>query len=100
MTSTERVPVMPDVPTAKEQGYDVDVVMWRGVAAPRGTPKDAIAKLQDAIRKVVESPAFKERSARLGFEPAFLPAGEFDRLIAADDQSIARLMSQLGLKKQ
>lgn len=100
VTSPQRVPVMPEVPTAKEQGYDVDVVMWRGVAAPKGTPREAIGRLQDAIRKVVQSEQFKERAAKLGFEPAFLPAGDFDRLIAEDDRSIARLMSQLGLKKQ
>ncbi len=100
VTSDTRVPVLPDVPTAKEQGFDVDVVMWRGVAAPKGTPKAAIAKLQDAIRKVVASPDFKEHSAKLGFEPAFLPADEFGKLIAQDDASIARLMGQLGLKKQ
>lgn len=99
VTSASRIPVMPDVATAKEQGYNVDFVMWRGVAAPKGTPKEAIAKLQDAIRKVVESPEFKDRSAKLGFEPAFLPAGEFDKLIARDDDSIAKLMSNLGLKK-
>jgi tripartite-type tricarboxylate transporter receptor subunit TctC len=99
VTSSSRIPVMPGVPTAKEQGYDVDFVMWRGVAAPKGTPKEAIAKLQDAIKKVVESPDFKDHSAKLGFEPAFLPAGEFDKLIARDDDSIAKLMSNLGLKK-
>lgn len=100
VTSLERLPVLPDVPTAKEQGYDVDMVLWRGVAAPKGTPKDVIAKLEDAIRKVVASPQFKEHSAKLGFEPAFLGAAEFDRFIAKDDEVIARLMTQLGLKKQ
>lgn len=99
VTSASRIPVMPDVPTAKEQGYDVDIVMWRGVAAPKGTPKETITTLQDAVRKVVESPGFRNRSAKLGFEPAFLPAGEFGQLIARDDDSIARLMSDLGLKK-
>jgi tripartite-type tricarboxylate transporter receptor subunit TctC len=100
VTSTVRVPIIPDVPTAKEQGFDVDVVMWRGVAAPRGTPKEAIARLEDAIRKVVESPDFKERSAKLGFEPAFLPAADFGKVIANDDEAISRLMEQLGLKKR
>lgn len=98
-TSTGRLPVLPDVPTAKEQGYDVDVVMWRGVAAPRGTPREAIARLEDAIRKVVTSGEFAAHSAKLGFEPAFMAAEEFGRLIAKDDAEIAKLMGQLGLKK-
>ena len=100
VTSDERVPLFPDVPTAKEQGYDVDMVMWRGLAAPRSTPKDAIARLENAARNVVSSPRFKELSAKLGFEPAFLPAGEFGPLIAKDDASIARLMGQLGLTRR
>jgi tripartite-type tricarboxylate transporter receptor subunit TctC len=100
VTSPDRLPVMPDVPTAKEQGYDVDVVMWRGIAAPRGTPPEAIAKLENAVREVVESPDFKAHSAKLGFDPAFLPAAEFGKLIAGDDAAIAKLMGDLGLRKQ
>lgn len=99
VTSAERIPVMPDVPTAKEQGYDVDMVLWRGVAAPKGTPKQAIARLEQAIKNVVDSQEFRGHCKRLGFEPAFLPAAEFDRFIAKDDVEIAKLMASLGLKK-
>lgn len=100
VTSAARLPVLPGVPTAKEQGYDVDMVMWRGLAAPRGTPKDVITRLEHAARSVVASPRFKELSAKLGFEPAFLPAGEFGVLMARDDASIGTLMGQLGLKRR
>lgn len=99
VTGAQRVPVLPGVPTAKEQGYDVDLVMWRGLAAPAGTPPETIARLETAIRNVVASARFRELSARLGFEPAFLPAREFGALIARDDAAIARLMTQLGLKR-
>jgi tripartite-type tricarboxylate transporter receptor subunit TctC len=98
--SAERLPVLPEVATAKEQGYDVESVLWRGVAAPKGTPKEAITRLEGAIKNVVNSAAFQERCKKLGFELAFLPAKEFDEFIARDDQAIARLMSQLGLKKK
>jgi tripartite-type tricarboxylate transporter receptor subunit TctC len=97
VTSPERIPVMPDVPTAKEQGYDVELVMWRGLAVPKGTPKDVIVKLEDAVRTVVTGPRFKELSASLGFEPGFLPAADFGALVADDDIAIAGLMKQLGL---
>ena len=97
VTSPERIPVMPDVPTAKEQGYDVELVMWRGLAVPKGTPKDVIVKLEDAVRTVVTGPRFKELSASLGFEPGFLPAADFGALVADDDVAIAGLMKQLGL---
>lgn len=100
VTSGGRLPVLPDVPTAREQGYDVDLAMWRGLAAPRGTPKEVIARLEGAARRVVASPRFRELSAKLGFEPAFLPAAEFGALIARDDAAIAGLMAQLGLKRR
>jgi tripartite-type tricarboxylate transporter receptor subunit TctC len=99
VTGRDRVPVLPDVPTAIEQGYDVDMVMWRGLAAPKGTPNNVIARLETAVRRVVASPRFREVSATLGFEPAFLPANEFGKVIAADDTAIGRLMAQLGLKR-
>jgi tripartite-type tricarboxylate transporter receptor subunit TctC len=99
VTSAARIPVLPDVLTAKEQGVDVDMVMWRGLAVPKGTPKDVVLRLQNAAQKVVASARFKELSARLGFEPAFLPAAEFGPLIARDDVAIAALMKQLGLKR-
>jgi tripartite-type tricarboxylate transporter receptor subunit TctC len=99
VTSAERIPVMPDVPTAKEQGYDVDLVMWRGLAVPKGTPKEVITRLEGAVQKVVAEPRFKELSANLGFEPAFLPAAEFGAQVADDDMAIAGLMKQLGLER-
>jgi tripartite-type tricarboxylate transporter receptor subunit TctC len=100
VTSNARIPVLPDTPTAKEQGYDVELVMWRGLAVPKGTPKDVVSRLEKAAQNVVASARFKEISARLGFEPAFMPAGQFGALIAQDDASIAALMGQLGLRRK
>lgn len=99
VTSQSRVPLVPNVPTAKEQGFDVNVVMWRGIAVPSGTPKEVVSRLQDAVQAVVEGPEFKSQSAKLGFEPIFLPAAEFGKVIAHDDEQVAKFMSQLGLKK-
>ena len=99
VTSDARVPLIPNVPTAKEQGYDVNVVMWRGISVPAGTPKDVIARLQGAVQAVVASADFKTQSAKLGFEPDYLPATEFGKVVASDDAEIATLMTQLGLKK-
>lgn len=100
VTSADRVPVLPDVPTAKEQGADIDITMWRGLAAPKGTPPEAIAKLEEAAKKAAESPEFKEASEKLGFTPAFLPKEEFGKLIETDDKLISQLMDELGLKKK
>ena len=54
----KRDPAFPDVPTAREQGFDVSLEAWRGIAVPKGTPKPVIAALEAAIKKTVESPEF------------------------------------------
>ncbi len=97
--TTRRDPAFAKVPTAREQGYDVALDAWRGIAVPHGTPPAIIAKLEKAIRATVESEEFRKRSAALGVGPAFLPAARFGALIARDDASISRLMGLIGLKK-
>ena len=89
----------PDVPTARELGFDVTLEAWRGIAVPKGTPRPAISALEVAIRKTVESPEFVAGCERLGARPAFLPSGDFARLIAKEDAELARIMAIIGLKK-
>ncbi|HXW27016.1 MAG TPA: tripartite tricarboxylate transporter substrate binding protein [Xanthobacteraceae bacterium] len=97
---SERAPVFPDLPTAEELGYPVALDMWRGIAVPKGTPPAIIARLEDAIRRTVESPEFAAAGRAIGFTPAFLPAKEFGKLIASDDAQLGQVMAQLGLKKR
>lgn len=94
-----RDPAWPDVATAREQGIDVALDAWRGIAAPRGTPSPVISALEKAIRSTVESAEFAQGAEKLGVRPAFLPATEFADLIAKEDATLAALMGQIGLKK-
>ena len=94
-----RDPAWPDVPTAREQGFDVALDAWRGIAAPRGTPADVIARLENSNRKTVESAEFTAAAAKLAVRPAFMPAAEFSELISKEDAFLSRLMQQIGLKK-
>jgi tripartite-type tricarboxylate transporter receptor subunit TctC len=94
-----RDPAFAEVPTAREQGMDVSLEAWRGIAVPKGTPKSVIAALEAAIRKTVESREFAEGCARVGARPAFMDAEGFGKLIAAEDAELARLMDMIGLKK-
>jgi len=97
---SQRDPIFPGVPTARELGYPVSLDMWRGIAVPKGTPAPVIGKLQDVVEQTVRSQPFKEAGKAMGFTPAYLPAAEFGRLIASDDEKLAQLMSDLGMKKQ
>jgi len=94
-----RDPAWPEVPTARELGLEVVLDAWRGIAVPRGTPRQAVALLENAIRMTASSPEFVSASERLNVRPAFLPAGEFSALIAKEDAQLARLMQAIGLKK-
>jgi tripartite-type tricarboxylate transporter receptor subunit TctC len=97
--STTRDPAFPDVPTARELGFNVALEAWRGVAVPKGTPKDIIAAYEAAIKDTVASPEFTEACLRLGARTAFLGADQFGALIAKQDPELADLMSVIGLKK-
>jgi tripartite-type tricarboxylate transporter receptor subunit TctC len=97
---SRRDPVFPDAPTAQELGYPVALDMWRGIAVPKGTPQPVVARLEDAVRRTVESPEFAAAGHDIGFTPAFLPAAEFGKLIAGDDVRLDRVMAELGLRKR
>lgn len=94
-----RDPALPEVPTALEQGVNVSLEAWRGIAVPKGTPIGAIAVIENAIRRTVESPDFIRSSEKFAVRPAFLPGPDFSDLIAKEDAELARMMQLIGLKK-
>jgi len=94
-----RDPALPEVPTAREQGVDVALEAWRGIAAPKGTPKPVISMLEGAIRQTVATSEYAKASADLGVRPAYLPAAEFGELIAKEDGELATLMRMIGIEK-
>lgn len=59
VTTAERSPFLPDAPTFKEQGFDLEGAIWRGIAVKAGTPDDAVAAIQSAIDKVTASAEWK-----------------------------------------
>lgn len=95
-----RDPALPDVPTAREQGFDVTLEGWRGIAVPKGTPPNVIFTIEKSIKAAVESPEFVKASENVGVRPAFLDAAAFSSLISRDDAELSRLLQQIGLKKQ
>jgi tripartite-type tricarboxylate transporter receptor subunit TctC len=97
--ASARDPAFPDVPTAGELGLNVALEAWRGIAAPKGTPKAVIDTLSAAIKDTVESPEFTQACLRLGARPAYLPADRFGPQIAKEDAELAKLMEIIGLKK-
>ena len=66
ITGGARLAALPDVPTAKEAGLDFQMSIWGGMFAPKGTPKEAIDALADALAKAHDDPAVEKRLADLG----------------------------------
>ncbi|MFD2299461.1 tripartite tricarboxylate transporter substrate binding protein [Paracidovorax citrulli] len=99
VTSRERNPALPDVPTAIESGLkNFEVVGFYGFLAPAGTPKDVVAKLSDAFGQVMQSPDVKNRMVAQGADPAFLGADAFASFLAAEMPRWAVAVQQSGAK--
>lgn len=70
VTTTTRVPSLPDLPTAQEAGLqNFEVAVWHGIYAPKGTPKAAVEKLSQALQAALVDPTIKQRFGELGTEP-------------------------------
>ena len=103
LTSAERSPVTPDVPTAKELGYNVELDLFRGLSVPKGTPADVKAKLEAAMIQAANSDSFKERAAKLGFNLQPLGSAAFEEKLKASNKQVVAVMKKAGLfqsKKQ
>jgi len=85
VTSTERSPFLPDLPTISETVVpDVSAVSWNGVMAPAGLPEDVTARLSEALKKMAEDEGVKEAMARIGATPVFITPEQYGERIAAE----------------
>jgi tripartite-type tricarboxylate transporter receptor subunit TctC len=97
----ERWPALPDVPTAKELGYDLPEPTSLGYwyFAPKGTPQDRIDILTDAIEAAMTSDEMKASFTERGFSPSFLRGEEFAEAVNAADDNIKKLAVEFGVTK-
>jgi tripartite-type tricarboxylate transporter receptor subunit TctC len=101
VTSTARVPTLPDVPTMAEAGYpDVEGVSWFAVAVPAGTPKEIVALLNREIVKIMALPDIKERLATLGFDAIASSPEEFGERIRADFEKWGKVIRAANIKAE
>mgnify|MGYP002135033096 CR=1 FL=1 len=99
VTSRERSPALPDVPTAIEAGLkNFEVVGFYGFLAPAGTPKEAVNKLSDAFKAVLAQPDIKARMVAQGADPAFLGADDFAKFLATEMPRWADVVQKSGAK--
>jgi tripartite-type tricarboxylate transporter receptor subunit TctC len=99
VSSEKRIALWPDVPTMKESGVDLEFDQWRGIAAPKGTPKAVVDKLSPLVKKAVESKEWIDFTATVGSTPRYTAPAAFGKFVAEVDKETREIMEGAGLLK-
>jgi tripartite-type tricarboxylate transporter receptor subunit TctC len=93
---TERLKLLPELPTFKELGYDVEFYIWSGVFAPAATPAPVISRLRDAVRAAATSSEFKSAMEKVSTPVNYLDAPEFAQYWERDAKRLAVAVEKIG----
>jgi putative tricarboxylic transport membrane protein len=97
-TYTEgRLPQFPDVPTAKEQGMNLVVRKFRGIAGPKGLPKDIVAAWETSIQKVLEDPKFKAWYEKDALVPTYMDQAAYKKFTAEFAEGQKAFFTKYGI---
>lgn len=97
--SEERVPGFDDIPTAKEQGYDVVAVNWRGMYIPKGVSDETFNLWAERLKKVAESDEWKESMAANGLAPFTKVGADFQSYVDGVIEETRTLSKEIGVIK-
>ncbi|MDD9720859.1 tripartite tricarboxylate transporter substrate binding protein [Sulfitobacter sp. PR48] len=98
--SAERHPKAPDVPTAAEAGFDVEVVGWFGVFVPDGTPDDIVQKLSASMEQVVADAQFRETALLTGLFPKYRDNATLRQTIQDHSKLFRNIGESAGIELQ
>ncbi|CAP43026.1 tripartite tricarboxylate transporter substrate binding protein [Bordetella petrii] len=99
VTSAERSPAVPDVPTMAQAGVaGYDASSWFGLLAPAGTPPAIVDQVQRDVAKILQDPAVRERFAALGAVPSGMTPAQFKQFMAAEATKWAKVVKQSGAR--
>ncbi|HEY0002816.1 MAG TPA: tripartite tricarboxylate transporter substrate-binding protein [Actinoplanes sp.] len=97
VSSPQRLPALPDVPTLKEQGVDVELANWRGVVAPAGITDADEQALEDILVRMTKSPPWQATLERRGWGDATLAGPEFEQFIEQERKTVTNVLIKMGL---
>jgi tripartite-type tricarboxylate transporter receptor subunit TctC len=100
IASEKRNPEMPDVPTLKELGVNVDYEVSRGLMVPKGTPEPVRGKLEQACAKAAAEPEFAESMKKQGTRAEYLDAKQYAAFLKKNDDINKEITRDLGLLKR
>jgi tripartite-type tricarboxylate transporter receptor subunit TctC len=99
VTSLQRSPALPDLPTVSEQGLPgYDVVSWFGIIAPTGTPAGIVKRLNEEVRRVLGLPEFQDRLKEEGGRALAMTPEEFTGFIRNETVRWAKIVRDVGAK--
>jgi len=98
--AASRSPILPEVPTALEQGYDVQFAISHGFYAPKGTPKDVIDHYVQLFGKVANDPAFKKTMQDKDVYVNFKAPAEYKKFLDANYETLKKLAIEVGVYKR
>jgi tripartite-type tricarboxylate transporter receptor subunit TctC len=84
VATARRIDDLPDVPTLKEAGADVEAILWSGIFVPKGTPPAVVKKLEGEFMRIAKSPDVIARLKPLGIDPVGNSSEDFAKILAAD----------------
>jgi tripartite-type tricarboxylate transporter receptor subunit TctC len=93
ITDVKRHPDLPNVPTVKDEGYDVVFTMWRAVLAPKGTPPAIVDKLEGAFKKLSADKSFVALIKSLGDQVHFQGGKEFEKTWREEWEQHAKIVN-------
>lgn len=94
--SAKRAASLPDVPTLKELGYDVEFYLWVGLFAPKGTPEAVIKTIREASKSAASTDAFKTAIGNLGDTLSYLDQPEFAKFWDVDAKRVEDAVRSIG----
>lgn len=92
----KRVAALPDVPTFKELGYDIEFYIWAGVFVANGTPAPIVKALRESIGQAAKSPEFKAAMDKIQTPVAYMDAPEFQKFWDKDAKMLADAIRRMG----
>lgn len=98
VAGAQRSPLVPEVPTFRELGYDLEASAWYALFAPAGTPQDAIERYARAAIEVVRAPDVRQRLEQMGLEPTGLGPAELAKILRADYDRWGPVIKASGFK--
>jgi tripartite-type tricarboxylate transporter receptor subunit TctC len=99
VSTVERSPYLPDVPTLKESGIDVEADAWMGLIAPGGTPPGMVEKINAAVVAALRDPAIKQKLATQLMVPVGNSPAEFRAKIDAEIGRWSAVIKAAGIKR-